>query len=382
MQDFIPYGRQTIDEDDIAEVVATLRSDWLTTGPRVGEFERQFSQYVGVSHALAVSNGTAALHCAMYAAGIGPGDEVIVPPMTFAATSNSVLYMGGKPVFVDVMADSLLLDPDKVEASITPATKAVVTVDFGGQPSDYGRLQEICTRHNLTLIADCCHAAGALYQGMKVGSQADISVFSFHPVKHITTGEGGMVTTMDGDLAARVRRFRSHGIETDFRQREEKGTWYYEMVDLGYNYRITDFQCALGSSQLKKLDSWVLRRREIAEAYDRAFLPLEGVNPLENRPDRTNAYHLYVVRLDSSILGVERGTVFSRLRAAGIGVNVHYLPVHLHPYYMNTLGTGPGLCPVAEAAYDQIISLPMFPGMTNAQIGRVIDELCSAVLTD
>lgn len=368
----LPYGRQWLDDDDIAAVVEVLRSDWLTTGPKVSEFERVFVDFVGAREAVAVSNGTAALHTAMYAAGIGPGDEVIVPPITFAASANCVGFQGGTPVFADVDPDTLLLDPAQVEAKITPRTKAIIAVDYTGQACDYDALRAITDRHGLTLVADACHAVGGSYKGRPVGSLADLSAFSFHPVKHITTGEGGMITTDDPDLAQRMRVFRNHGITTDHRQREQQGSWFYEMVDLGYNYRLTDFQCALGMSQLYKLPGWVARRREIARRYDAAFAEMPAVGPLGARDDVSHAYHLYMIRLDLDQLQVDRARVFAALRAEGIGVNVHYIPVHLHPYYRERFGTGPGLCPVAEAAYERLITLPIFPHMSNDDVDDVI----------
>jgi perosamine synthetase len=368
----LPYGRQWLDEDDIAAVVEVMRSDWLTTGPKVGEFEEAFSDFVGAEEAVAVSNGTAALHAAMHAIGIGPGDEVIVPPMTFAASANCVVFQGGTPVFADVDPDTLLLDPAQVEAKITPRTKAIIAVDYTGQPCDYDALRTTADQHGLALIADACHALGGSYKGRPVGSLADLSVFSFHPVKHITTGEGGMITTDDPELARRMRVFRNHGITTDHRQREAKGSWFYEMVDLGYNYRLTDLQCALGMSQLRKLPGWVARRQEIARRYDTAFAEMPVVQPLGVRDDVSHAYHLYVIRLDLTQLRVTRAEVFAALRAEGIGVNVHYIPVHLHPFYRERFGTRPGLCPVAEEAYERLLSLPVFPKMNNADVEDVI----------
>jgi perosamine synthetase len=368
----LPYGRQWLDEDDIAAVVEVMRSDWLTTGPKVGEFEEAFSDFVGAEEAVAVSNGTAALHAAMHAIGIGPGDEVIVPPMTFAASANCVVSQGGTPVFADVDPDTLLLDPAQVEAKITPRTKAIIAVDYTGQPCDYDALRTTADQHGLALIADACHALGGSYKGRPVGSLADLSVFSFHPVKHITTGEGGMITTDDPELARRMRVFRNHGITTDHRQREAKGSWFYEMVDLGYNYRLTDLQCALGMSQLRKLPGWVARRQEIARRYDTAFAEMPVVQPLGVRDDVSHAYHLYVIRLDLTQLRVTRAEVFAALRAEGIGVNVHYIPVHLHPFYRERFGTRPGLCPVAEEAYERLLSLPVFPKMNNADVEDVI----------
>jgi len=368
----LPYGRQWVDEVDVQAVVEVLRSDWLTTGPKVAEFEQAFADFVGAREAVAVNNGTAALHTAMYAAGIGPGDEVIVPPITFASSANCVVFQGGTPVFADVDIDTLLLDPTQVETKITPRTKAIVAVDYTGQPCDYDALRAVADRHGLILVADACHALGGSYKGRPVGSLVDLSTFSFHPVKHITTGEGGMITTDDPELAQRMRIFRNHGITSDHRQREQQGSWFYEMVDLGYNYRLTDFQCALGMSQLRKLPGWVARRQEIARRYDAAFTDIPAVEPLGVREDVSHAYHLYMIRLDLKRLRATRAEVFAALRAEGIGVNVHYIPVHLHPFYRERFATGPGSCPVAEAAYERLITLPIFPRMSDDDVDDVI----------
>lgn len=378
-QTMLPYGRQWIDEDDITAVTAVLRSDWLTTGPNVSEFENAFASFVGAREAVAVSNGTAALHAAMHALGIGPGDEVIVPTMTFAASANCVVYQGGTPVFADVQADTLLIDPDDVAAKITARTKAIVAVDYAGQPCDYERLHSLARQHGLKLVADACHAIGGAYREMPVGTLADLSTFSLHPVKHITTGEGGVITTNDAKLARRMRVFRNHGITTDHRQRAEQGAWFYEMVELGYNYRLTDFQCALGLSQLRKLPGWVARRQALARTYDAAFAGLTAVAPLTTRPEVSHAYHLYVVRFDLSQLTVDRNTLFQALRAEGLGVNLHYIPVHLHPFYRQRLGTQPGLCPAAEVAYAEILSLPIFPQMSDADVQDVITAVSKVV---
>jgi perosamine synthetase len=368
----IPYGRQQIDERDIEAVVQVLKSDWLTTGPKVEEFEMAVASFVGAKHAVAVSNGTAALHAAMFALGIGPGDEVIVPPMTFLATANSVVFQGGTPVFADVDPGALLINPDEVERRITPKTKAILAVDYAGQPCNYKRLQTLARQHGLHLVTDACHALGAEYKGKKIGSIADMTVFSFHPVKHITTGEGGMITTDDPELAVRMRRFRNHGIATDFHQREKAGSWFYEMVDLGYNYRITDIQCALGISQLAKFPGWLDRRRQIARQYDAAFFGSDGIVPLAVSADVKHAYHLYVVKLGARTRTKSRAEAFAEFRRRGIGVNVHYIPVQLHPFYRGRFGTGAGQCPVAESEYERIISLPMFSGLTDSEVDTVI----------
>ena len=378
----IPYGRQSIDEKDVAAVCSVLRSDWLTTGPKVTEFEETFAQYVGAKHAVGVSSGTAALHAAMYAIGIGSGDEVIVPPITFAATANCIVFQGGTPVFADIDPDTLLLDPSKVEEKITEKTKGIIGVDYAGQPCDWDKLREIADKHGLRLVADGCHALGAEYKGRRVGSLADLTVFSFHPVKHITTGEGGMITTDDADYADRMRIFRNHGITrdpkcfssltSDLRPPTSDFSWFYEMMDLGYNYRMTDFQSALGISQLKKLPGFLERRREIAERYDGAFTSMPEITHLTVHQTVLHAYHLYVVKIDFKTLGTDRATFFTNLREKGIAVNVHYIPVHLQPFYKDKFHTRPGLCPNAEYAYEQIISIPMFPGMSDEDVESVV----------
>lgn len=368
----LPYGRHWIDESDIAAVIQVLRSDWLTTGPKVEEFERAFADRVGAREAVALSSGTAGLHAAMAALDIGPGQEVIVSPMTFAASANCVLFQGGTPVFADVDPDTLLLDPSQVEGRITPRTRAIIAVDYAGQPCNYQALKTVAEEHGLALVADACHALGASCKGRPVGTLADLNTFSLHPVKHITSGEGGVVTTERRDLAERLRIFRNHGISSDSRQRAAQKTWFYEMVDLGYNYRLSDIQCALGMSQLFKLGRWIERRQAIASRYDAAFAQVAGLAPLQVRSDVSHAYHLYVIRLDLERLEVDRETVFRALREEGIAVNVHYIPVHLHPFYRKRFGTDRGLCPVAEDAYDRILSLPIFPRMADEDVERVI----------
>ncbi len=371
----LPYGRQTVTENDIASVVEALRSDWLTTGPRVAEFEREFAAAVGAAHAVAVSSGTAALHATTRVLDIGPGDEVIVPAITFVATANAVVYEGGTPVFADVDPATLLLDPAGVEECVTDRTRAIVAVDYAGQPCDYDALSEIAERHGLALVSDACHSLGGAHKGRPVGTLADMSVFSLHPVKPITTGEGGVITTDDEAMAARMRRFRNHGINSDHRSREATGTWAYDQEELGFNYRITDIQCALGISQLSGLTARTDRMQEIAASYREAFATVEGVEPLALLPDVRHAYHLFVIRLDAATLGVDRGRVFEALRAEGIGVNVHYRPVYLNSFYEARFGARPGLCPAAEAAYAEILSLPIFTTMTDSDVADVIDAV-------
>ncbi len=371
-EETLAYGGQTIEEDDINAVAETLRSDWLTTGPKVDAFEEAFADFVETEEAVAVSNGTAALHAAMHAIGIGPGDEVIVPTMTFAATANSVTFEGGTPVFADVDPDTLLLALESVEEKVSPDTKAIVGVDYMGQPCRYDALRDIADAHDLVLLDDACHATGGSYKGRPVGSLADLNTFSLHPVKNMTTGEGGMITTDDAGWAEKMRRFRNHGITSTHHERTEEGSWYYEIPEAGYNYRLTDFQCALGMSQLEKLPAWVERRREITARYDAAFTGMDAVEPITMREDSTCAYHLYVIQLNLNMLSVGREEVFDALQAEGIGVNVHYIPVHYHPFYRENFDTGEGLCPVAEAAYERILTLPVFPRMTEEDVNETI----------
>ena len=371
----LPYGRQSITEADIEAVADVLRSDWLTTGPKVGEFEEAFAEATGAEHAVAVTNGTAALHAAIAALEIGPGDEVIVTPMTFAASANAVLYEGGTPIFADVEPDTLLLDPETVEARVTERTRAVVAVDYAGQPCDYDAIREVTDRHGLALVSDACHALGGSYRGRPVGSLGDLSTFSLHPVKPMTTGEGGVITTSDAELARSMRVFRNHGITTDHRQRSEQGGFFYEMVSLGYNYRLTDVQCALGLSQLDRLPTWVRQRQALAQRYDAALAGHEAVRTLTVRDGVEHAYHLYMVELELETLTADRAEVFAALRAEGVGANVHYIPVHLHPYYRDRFGYGPGVCPVAEAAYERLITLPLFPAMTASDVDDVVTAL-------
>lgn len=367
----LPYGRQTIDQQDVDAVAAVLRGDWLTTGPHVVEFERRVAEAVGAPHAVAVSSGTAALHAALEAVGVGPGDEVIVPALTFVATANAAVFLGATPVLADVEPDTLLLDPAAVARLVTPRTKAVVPVDFAGQACDYEALRD-AVGPGVAIVGDACHALGARRGGRPVGTLADLTCFSFHPVKHVTTGEGGAVTTADDALQRRVRRFRNHGIATDHRQRTLAGTWEYDMEALGFNLRLTDLQAALGTSQLRRLPQWLERRRAIAKRYDRAFAASEAFRPLANRTGDGHAHHLYVVQVDPARLRGGREAAYRALRAENIGVNVHYKPVHLHSFYQRAFGMKPGLAPVAERAGERVLSLPMFHGMTDADAEDVV----------
>jgi perosamine synthetase len=375
----LPYGRQSIEEADIRAVVEVLRSDWLTTGPKVDEFEAAFAARAGAKQAVSFTSGTAALHAAAFAAGLKSDDEAITTPLTFAATANCVLYCGATPVFAEVTDDTLNLDPEQIAAKITPKTRAILPVDYAGHAAELNAIVDIAQKHGLIVIEDACHALGAEYGGRRVGSIADMTVFSFHPVKHVTTGEGGMVTTNDLKLAETLRRFRNHGISTDARQRHKTGQWHYEMVLLGFNYRLPDIGCALGLEQLKRLDGNLARRREIAAAYTRAFREIPGVIPPGVRPEANPAWHLYPIRLDLAKLTVDRGQIFRALRAENIGVNVHYIPVHTHPYYRERFGYKGGEFPVAETAYERLISLPMFHAMTDQDVADVIQAVGKVV---
>jgi perosamine synthetase len=369
----LPYSRHQIDEDDIAAVVEVLRSSWLTTGPQVEAFEHAIAAQTGCREAVAVNSGTAALHCAMHALGIGPDDEVIVPALTFAATANCVLYQRGRPVFADVDPRTLQIDPHDIVRHITPRTRALIAVDYAGAACDYDALREICDRYQLNLVADACHSLGGSLRGRAVGSLAELNCGSMHPVKPITSGEGGFVTTNQPYFASRMRHFRNHGIDLDFRQREQRVSWQYAMQELGFNYRLNDIQCALALSQLKRLRAWTDRRNEIAALYRKRLAEADApVRPLEVPLDVVHAYHLFVVRWDAARTGVSRDQAFQWLRREGIGVNVHYLPVYLHPFYQRQLRYRPGLCPVAETAAGEILSLPMFPAMEAADVERVV----------
>ncbi len=379
----LPYGRQSLDDADIQAVVEVLKSDWLTTGPKVGEFEERFAVRVGARHAVSFSSGTAALHGAAFAAGLEAGDEAITTPMTFCATANCILYQGATPVFADVSPDTLNLDPKEVSKKVSARTKAIFAVDYAGHPAaldELGQLAEtqVPQGRSPLLIEDACHALGAEYRGKRVGGIADMTVFSFHPVKHLTTGEGGMVTTNDARLAETLRRFRNHGISSEARQRQEAGQWFYEMVLLGFNYRLTEIACALGLSQLERLDANVARRREIAAQYGEAFRDLPAIVIPAVREDVNPAWHLYPIRLKLEMLAVGRGEIFQALRAENIGVNVHYIPVHQHPYYRER-SKSKEIYPVSEHAYERLISLPMFHSMTVQDVEDVIHALLKVV---
>lgn len=370
-ESLLPYARQWIEEEDVEAVVAALRSPLLTTGPLVERFEEALAAYVGAHHAVAVNSGTSALYSVLACLGIGPGDDVIVPTLTFVATASAVLHTGARPVFADIDADTLLVDPDDVAAKVTSKTRAVIAVDYAGQPCDYDRLRRLCERHRLALIADACHSLGASYRGRKVGVLADASVLSFHAVKPITTGEGGAVTTDDATLAERLRRFRNHGIDRSWRERRAEDDLAYDVVELGWNFRIADFQCALGLSQLRRCDEGVRKRERLAKLYSRELGPIPWVRLPAIREDVVSSHHLFVPLVDFAGCGLRRSEVMEELARAGIGTNVHYRPVHLLSAMRERLGTGHGLCPVAERLYERLLSLPLYAGLEQEQVSIV-----------
>lgn len=372
----IPYGRQWVDDDDIAAVVEVLRSDYLTTGPAVDAFEQALVAATGAARAVAMNSGTSALHAMYFAAGLRPGGEIITTPLTFAATANAALYLGASVRFVDVLADTGNIDPASVDEAIGERTQLVVAIDYAGHPADYDELSEVTARRGRILLSDAAHSLGATYQGRQVGTLAHASELSFHPVKAITTAEGGAVVTNDQELADRAARFRTHGITRDSVAMErDDGPWHYEQHDLGFNYRLSDVQAALGRSQLRRLDDFIIRRREIAARYLEGFVDLEALTLPHVRAGVEPTWHLFVVRVADA---GRRRTFFERLRAGGLGVQVHYIPVHHHPYYRR-LGFEPGICPIAEDFSARAVSLPLFPRMTDGDVDRVIDAVRAAV---
>lgn len=375
---FLPYGHQNITDEDIQVVVDILKGEWLTTGPAVESFERTFADCVGVAHAVAFSSGTAALHAAMHVAGVAEGTSVVAPPMTFAATSNSVIYCGGTPIFADISPYTLCLDPQAAEIVCKRATepvRALVPVSFAGYPVNIGAFREIATKYDAILVEDASHALGAERGSCRVGQEADLTTFSFHPVKHITTTEGGMVTTNSSDYARRMRRFRTHGIVKDPKEfvRPYEGSWDNDMRDLGYNYRLSDAASALGESQLKRLMPSVARRKEIAVLYRKLLSGVEGVTLPPDHPG--HSYHLFAIWVNASV----RKSVFEYLRDAGIGVQVHYVPVHLHTYYKKRFNHFRGEFPYAEAFSSGEISLPMYPELADGDVEYVVEKLVEAL---
>lgn len=375
-KNIINYGKQSIDETDKIAVLDVLNENkFLTTGPKVTEFENKVKQYCNIKYACAVNSGTAALHIAVHALNLKKTDEIIVSCLSFVASSNAILYCGVKPIFCDIDENTMNIDPNKIEALITKNTKAIIVVDFAGQPCDYHKIIPIVKKYNLTLIEDAAHSFGCkMFRCPKtpiVGSFADITTFSFHPVKNITTCEGGMAVTNNEIYYNRMKTFLTHGITKDYKERQQNTSHYYDMVKLGYNYRIPDLLCALGISQLNKVDVFIKKRQEIAKIYDENFATLKKYFvPLTQKYE--SAYHIYVIKLKLKNLKTDRDTIFKALKAEGIGVNVHYKPIHLHPYYINNLKTYEGMMPVAEKIYKEIITIPLFPSMTTNDVNDVI----------
>ena len=368
------YAAQSVDAADRGAVDKVLRGDWLTTGPTVAAFEKALCDFTRARHAVAVNTGTAALHAATWAAGIGPRDEVIVPAISFVASANCVLYQQGTPVFADLCPDTLNIDSADVERKISPKTRAIVAVDFAGHPCDHDDLHQLANHYGIPVIADCAHSLGATYHGRNVGTLQSFNTFSFHPVKHITTGEGGAVLTDDDKIAHAMRSFRHHGIDLDLHSRGQSNSWEYDVVTLGFNYRIPDINCALGISQLNKLEGWLEKRREIVNAYREALIDIPMFQLPKERSGCTSAWHLYVVRLNPDTVTVTRSEIFSALRAENIGVNVHYIPIPWMTYYAS-LGYERGQWPVAEREYKRLLSLPMFPDMTDQDVADVVKAI-------
>lgn len=374
------YGHQYIDEDDIQAVVEVLRSDYLTCGPKITELEEKLCSLTGAKYAVVCSNGTAALHIAALSAGVGEGDEVITTPITFAASANCALYCGARPVFVDIDPETYNIDPKKVEAAITPRTKAVVAVDYTGQSADLAPLLQICKEHHLTLIEDGAHVIGTKYKGQMNGSIADMTMFSFHPVKTVTGGEGGVILTNDEGYYKKLLLYRSHGITRDEEQmqHEPDGAWYYEQVDLGYNYRMTDMQAALIISQLDKLPMFAARRKEIVAKYNEAFAGMPALSIQREIPESDTTRHLYILRIVPEKLRIDRRQFFDALAAENVCCNVHYIPVYYFPYY-EKLGYCRGLCPNAEKLYEEMITLPLYYAMSDGDVESVIEAVTKIV---
>ncbi len=374
----LPYGKQWIDDRDIQAVIDVLRGNYLTTGPTVDEFEKEFARYVGARYAVSFSSGTAALHGACFVAGVTESDEVITTPITFAATANCILYQNATPIFADIDEKTYNISPKSIKGKITNKTKAIIPVDFTGQPVDLDEINKLAKEHQLIVIEDAAHALGATYKGKKVGSLSDMTMFSLHPVKHITTGEGGVITTNNKVYYEKLVQFRSHGITRENNKLfDNHGPWYYEMQFLGFNYRMTDIQAALGLSQIKKIDKFIDLRKKYVEIYNKAFAEIDGIVPPYQSTEADSSWHLYIIRLEG-VLRSKRKKLFTLLRQKNIGVNVHYIPVYYHPYYRE-LGYDKGLCPISEELYEEIITLPLFPKMTLEDISYVIKSVKDSI---
>ena len=368
---FLPFSQPDIGQAEIDEVVDTLRSGWITSGPKTKEFERRFAEYVGARHAIAVNSCTAALHIALAAAGIGPGDEVITSPLTFCSTANVIVHLGGTPVFADIGEDHNI-DPSEIERRITPRTKAIIPVHYSGQPCRMDKILACARNHNLPVIEDAAHAVGAKYRGRMIGTIGDVTAFSFYAIKNMTTGEGGMITTDDDELAERMRLLSLHGISKDaWKRYTSEGSWYYEVIYAGYKYNMTDIQAALGIHQLARLEQFLKVRSKYVAMYNEAFGEMPEIQTPIAHTDVRHAWHLYVIQLDLERLVINRAQFIEALRAENIGTSVHFIPVHLHPYYRQTFGHKRGDFPSAERIYDRIVSLPLYPKMTEEDVGDV-----------
>lgn len=381
---FLPFAKPSIGEDEIAEVVDSLRSGWITTGPKVKKFETEFAQYLNTDNAIAVNSCTGGLHIALAALGIGPGDEVILPTLTFCSTANVVVLLGAIPVLVDVGNDFNIL-PESIESSITSQTKAIIVVHYGGQSCDLSEIYEIAAKHDLPVIEDAAHAVGSSYKDRNIGSDdldelvngvKRVTVFSFYAIKNMTTGEGGMITTSNGSLANRMRRLSLHGMSRDAWKRYQKaGSWYYEVVAAGFKYNMTDIQAAMGIHQLRKLEGFIQRRQMYAAMYDEVFTNLEAIEPPVRLPDRNHVFHLYEIKLNLDQLGMDRDMFIEEFRKLNIGTSVHFIPVHFHPFYRDKYGYKSGMLPNAERLFDQIVSLPLYPAMSEEDVYTVIDVM-------
>ena len=368
--EFIPYGLHHIDKKDINEVIDVLKSNWITTGSKVKEFENAFSKYIGCEYSIAVCNGTAALDIAIQSLNIQEGSEIITTPFSFIASSNCILFNKCKPIFVDIKQDTFNIDPKKIEDKITQKTKAILYVDYAGQPCDINEIKEIAEKYNLFLIEDACHAVGAKFKDKKVGNFADLTIFSFHPVKHITTGEGGMITTNNEKLYKKLLMLRNHGIDKETKERFGKDSgWSYDMKLLGKNYRLTDFQCALGISQLKKLNDMIKKRQEITEKYSKEFKKIKEIDLPFVKNNIKHAWHIYTILLNKTI---NRNKFFKMMRQENIGVNVHYIPIYNQSYYKKEFKINKENFPVTEEIFNRIITLPLFPKMSDEEIKKVI----------
>jgi UDP-4-amino-4,6-dideoxy-N-acetyl-beta-L-altrosamine transaminase len=371
----IPFFVPWINEEDKKAVLEALSSRWLTGGPRAKEFEKLIANYLGIKHAVAVNSCTAALHLAMRALNIGPEDEVIVPVFTFAATANAPLFVGAKPVFTDIDEKTFNISPEDIQNKVTKKTKAIIVVHYGGQPCDMKEIMQIANHHNLHVVEDCAHSLGAEYMGQNTGSIGTIGCFSFYPTKIITTLEGGMATTNDEEIAKKIEVLREHGMTRGAFDREKTVTWYYDVVNLGYNYRLNEVQAALGISQLKKINEINKKRIEVAHYYTQKLKEIDGIIPPYEANDRTHVYHLYVIRVVKENRGINRDGLYKKLSKKGIGLSVHYTPLHLLTFYKKTLGYKTGDFPIAEQVSKEVLSLPIYPTITKAQIDYVVKEI-------